>query len=396
LQSTSTSVKNYIIDWGGSTINFNNTALTTGNLFTVGATSPSNAHDKERIDFRNLILIGPEAEAAHTTNDNSTTTTTLYLNNALHIACENLLIRQSYKGLHTNFVFPATFTNIEVRTSYIPYHIDSNSTTAVWTKCGATDSYFSWLFQPTVNGDQLSNQVLKGCRAENCERGFHLDPLDGASFGLDSIVLLDPYFENVTGHHNSHGKAFDFTDALSVGADRTGGVANCDIIGGLWSKAGAWSASRAPLVCSTTGTVTGAHYAIPTVFSNILGKPVKYRFTQKIDTTSGVNVDLMSFDASQAFVVFAGATAAISASVGNLASTAVTRISLGLYDVNILNAYAGANSIFAHATCDDGFVEFDTGNSDSTTVRLKCYDKSSTPALFDPSRVRASINGVLT
>ena len=237
LQSNAVTAKNYIIDWRGSTIDFNNTALTTGALFTLGATSQANAHDKERIVMRNVTLIGPETESAHTTNNNSTTTTTLYLNNALHVTLADVVIKQSYKGLHTNFVFPARFDNVEVRTSYIPYHIDSNSTTAVWTKCGATDSYFSWLVQPTTNGDQLSNQVLVSCRVENCERGFHLDPLDGANFGVDSICLYEPYFENVTGHHVSHGKAFDFTDALSNGTDRTGGVVNCHIRGGLWSKA---------------------------------------------------------------------------------------------------------------------------------------------------------------
>ena len=73
----------------------------------------------------------------------------------------------------------------------------------------------------------------------------------------------------------------------------------------------------------------------------------------------------------------------------------MTRV-VGLYDIAVVEPYAGANSIIASGSCDLGKVTCDTGNSTGSSVRINCFDNSGSPALFDPTIVRIDINGTLT
>lgn len=396
LQSASTSTKNYIIDWKGSTIDFSNTALTSGDLFTLGATSAANGHDKEVIEFRNCTMIGPEAAAAHTTNNNTTTCTTLSLLFAFHVRLDNIVVKQSYIGIETDNAYPLHANLIEVRESYIPYKIGSYSTYGVWTTCGAVDSYFSWLIQPALFGDQLSNQTFINPRTENCERGQTIDPLDGSGKSVEGITLINPYYENVTGHHNLHGKAFDFTDALSVGSDRTGDVINCSIIGdGIWSS-GAWSASKAPLVCSTTGTVNGATYNIPSDISNVLGTPRKYYWHPRIDANSGIGMDWAPFSSNVGFIHFNGSTGAVANSYGIFdGATINTSPGTGLTDITLIDGFVNASSFVVNGSHDTGTAECNYGASSATVIRIETRDRSATPALVDVDNIVLRIEGEL-
>ncbi|MCK5611134.1 hypothetical protein KAR91_55185 [Candidatus Pacearchaeota archaeon] len=388
LQSDNTNPTNTILDFKGSTIDFSNTLLTTGSLFTIGATNVNNGHDKELFSACNFKILGPEPPLQATP---ATSLTGLFCDNMLRARLDQIDIMRVYTGIKTDTVWGLTATSIEVRETYIPFHVSDDSTLATWIGCGAVDSRYSLLVMPEDPTKVLTCQTFINFRSEGCDVGPHLDPQDGGGQGIIGVKLINPYYENITYDYNRHGIAFDFSTPETRGADRSRTLSNCDIDGGLWSKVAPWGGSRAPLVLSTSGSVKFGEYRIASLFSDVVGVPNKYKFTNIVDQISGDGTDYQVFDSTIGFVTFTGSTGAINFSQGNIAS--VTRVGVGLYDITPTENYNGGNSLFASGVCDDGYVSFDSANSSSTNVRIECFDNSATPVLFDPTQVRINIKG---
>jgi len=380
---------NYIIDYNGCTMDFSGSGLTSGDLIKIGATSTDNAHDKESIVVTNLDYIGPEGaiSAAPTAPDG--TTVGLSFENALNLTFGNITGRRCFEGVKTNFCFPLLATSVKIRECYVPFKIEDDSTLGTWIDCGSTDCRYSGLIQPTANTESITNQTFINFRSEGCEAGFYQDPLDGSGFGIDSIVFIEPYFENIDNVHISIGLAFTLSTPATIGDDRTRLVFNPSVDGGLWSKSGAWSATKVPLALSTTGTVLGGKFRIPCQISEVVGVLKKYTFQTMIDTFQGSGSDFEVASSSKGMVVFTGSSGSLNGKSGNIAT--VTRTGTGTYDVTTTEAYV---FIVVSGVCDAGDISVTSTGESAFTVTT--FDKSATPTLFDPTRVRINIDGTIT
>jgi hypothetical protein len=89
---------------------------------------------------------------------------------------------------------------------------------------------------------------------EGNQVGVVIDPLDGSGVGVWDIDFIDPYMEAITFDGFRIGRAVNLSDASVLGADRTNGVNNIKISGGLWD--GQWGvATHQPVLFHAADTV---------------------------------------------------------------------------------------------------------------------------------------------
>lgn len=397
LISDGSPANNHVIDFGGATLDFSSSGLTTGDMLKVGSTITSQIYDKELIWISNLVIIGPEGGLNPAPTAPDGTTVGLHLDNCGNARFDNINIRRCFKGIHTTFVFPLKCTAIRVRECYIPYHIDDDSTLAQWDSCEAVDSRFSILVQPGTVTKTPSNQTFINFRTEGCDVGPVIDPQNGSGVGANSITFYKPYFENITYDHFRYGIAWDLATPQTRGADRNRAIYNCDVVGGLWSKGLQWTATtatKAPMVFPTAvDLVFGGNYEIPCFITDFINRPTKFQFRSLQDTNIGGSGNLQTIDSSIGSCVIVGSTGLFEQSKGNVKITAA--VSTGIFDITFHERYSGINAIGIGATCDGGVVEVNTATSasDGSVVRINCYNRADPPVLFDPNRIRLTFQG---
>jgi len=100
--------------------------------------------------------------------------------------------------------------------------------------------------------------------------GAVLDPRGGSGIGIRSIKFDRPYIESVTYDFFRVGLAWTFANPQTRNADTNRTVIWVENSSGMWSGA-EWTASRAPLVLSSSGSVRSSEFSMPAAKSAVVG-----------------------------------------------------------------------------------------------------------------------------
>lgn len=385
LQNLDTSPGNWVIDMQGATFDFSASGLTSGNLFTVGADSASNGHDKEILTLKNLSIIGPEPAL---TTTNTTTCVGMYAFNALNTKFENIKIKKCYKGVHTKSSWHIHMQDILSRECYIGYHLDDDCTFGTWIGAEAVDDRYGLLIQP--GSAAVTGQKFISFRNEGNDVGIVLDPHNGSGIAIQDIDFDSPYFENITYDLIRVGLQWTFATPETRNADSSNNWANLHIKGGHWST-GAYTATHAPIVFDTAGNGKGGSIEIPALMSDIVNPNYTLRYQTLVNGTTGLGMDVSSYLPGQGMVVFAGADGAVSSSIGPVSS--VTRNTTGDYSVELSDSFTGGNAVAYSVVCTGGYADIQT-DGDANTLHFITRNDAGTA--IDPNRVRVMFHGILT
>lgn len=288
LRNTTRGFEEYVIDGQGSTLDFSASGLTSGNLFSVGATSQANSNDTGFIKVSNLKIIGPETGAPYSGATPAGTTVGLSLEYALNVTLDTIYIQSCYKGINTNFVFPLRANAIELKSNYIGLYLDNDTTLGVWEGLSVTSARYGIVARPSTNTKIVSGQTFVTPRVEQCQVGVVLDPLDGSGYGIRGVVIERPYYESITYDYHRYGIAWTFANPATINADVTREVIWSDIVGGTYDGTN-WtsSPSHRPLVLSTSGSVRSCYFKIPAAISSIVGDVTNSKYESLIDAYVG-------------------------------------------------------------------------------------------------------------
>lgn len=286
LVSTSITPKNYTIDWGGSIIDASNTAVTTGDFLTLGATSQANGHDTEFIKWENFKLLGPETGSPYAGDTPATSLVGLSLEYAFNLTLSNYYIQGFYIGVNTNFVFPALIEKAELKANFIGAYIDSDSTMCHWDQPSITSARYPIVIRPGGSG-LVSGQRFTKPRFENCLTGPVLATDNTtASIAIRDVVFNDPYFESITYDFYRVGLNWTFADPQTRNSDSPRDIIWCGSKGGVWGGAG-WSGTSAPLVLTSTGTVIDGEWECAAAESLVIGDRTNTTYISTYDVTVG-------------------------------------------------------------------------------------------------------------
>jgi hypothetical protein len=235
-----------------ATIDFSNTILTSGNMIIFGS-GVGLFEEKSRFTLEGLHLIGP---SLGTITANSTPPHTLVgisFDYAINLYLNNVLTSNFYVGYKANFTFPIVATAIESDNCYIGLQLVGDVTCSSWVGCSFKEGRFGVVIQPD-SGKTVYGQTFIRCNVEGNQVGVVIDPLDGSGVGVWDIDFIDPYMEAITFDGFRIGRAVNLSDASVLGADRTNGVNNIKISGGLWD--GQWGvATHQPVLFHAADTV---------------------------------------------------------------------------------------------------------------------------------------------
>jgi hypothetical protein len=286
LQSTSTSVKNYVIDWCGSTIDFSNTALTTGDMFTIGATSQANGHDSEMVKMANLKILGPESGSPYGGDTPTTSTVGLYMNYCLNYDISNIYIQGFYQGLNKEFCFPGKISRMEIKSCYIGAYIDSDTTECQWNQLSVTSAVYPLVIRPSGSGI-VTGQCFYKPRFENCLVGPVLaTDNSSANIAIRNVVFDEPYFESITYDLFRFNLNWTFSNPQTRNSDAPRDIIWCKTRGGVWGT-GSWSGTRSPLVLASTATVIDCDFECGSDISNIVGNISASTYKSMYDVSIG-------------------------------------------------------------------------------------------------------------
>jgi hypothetical protein len=389
-QSDGTTPKSAVINFNGSSLDFSASGITSGALFTIGATAIANAHDQELVTLSNLSILGPEPAL---TTTNTTTVIGLSMDNCLRHLLLNIVIQNCYTGFKTESTWDLQTNSCCARECYIGLLIDDESTYATHFAFQAVDNRYGVVIKPATSGLAVFQQTFIGARLEGCDVGAVLDPGTNASFGIDSVQFLNTYAENNTYDLFREGLQWTFANPGTRNSDSVGFCLNTKIDGGSWSGMGAWTGTHAPLVLPSSGTqVRGGYYRIPALRSEVVGNMRKSVFIGLIDLTLGLGTDIEYEMPGDGRCAFAGATGSISTQNSQIAS--VSRISTGIYDIGFTEAYASTNDMIPSAIVSETGFAF-TVNASMTTTNCRIQVVSDGGTVYDPTVVRFSVCGKL-
>jgi hypothetical protein len=398
LHSTSTTQKGLAIYFNGAKLDFSGSGMTSGSLLKLGADSLAATHDHELVTINDLRLEGPEAAVTEISTP-AGSVIGLELNNCLRHMVNNTVVRKCYIGIKTDNTWDLQMNSPLASGCYIGIRVDDTSTYAMWVNPQSTDNRYAYVIKPSTSGKSISNQTFLNARTEGCDVGVVIDPGVDASRGVVSVKFINTYSEDTTYDSFRIGLQWTLAAPTTRNAIALGYVANTDVDGGNWSSEGNWTATHAPLVFPTSGsTVTGGTYKVPARWNtDIVGRPVKYRFSQQIDLYDGLSSNVESAHAPGfGACVITGTAVTGAAAISNQTPQTVsaTRDSVGVYTLTVNEAYASGDSVAINVTHNAGQSE--VSGTTATTFTIKCYDRSSSPALIDPAFIRVSMFGTLT
>lgn len=386
-----------IVYGNGAQFDFSGSGLTSGALIEVGATDLPYISENQTTELRDIEIIGPE-DPADVRTAPATTVIGLSALYAIGWSFINVRAQYCYKGFKSNFWWDGTWERGQVRNCYIGYHVDAATTVTTWVHPQSVQNTFAWLLQPN-SGIAISSQTFITPRMETCDVGFIIDP---ASNNIHSILVLNPYCEDITYDFFRVGIQFNASFAsITTRTERSDFVHNFQVIGGKNSDNVGYSSNHKPFVFNTwTAGTKGVSAPIikgfPCDLSDIVGTPHGIEFTPGVGTF-GVggsehykSQELYSIGHGEIIATFAGATGT-NTMLGN--GSTLTRVGTGTYDIVPASAYANAGRIMASGTCDSGVVEVDTANTTTTNIRILTKDYAGT--LKDPTQVRVHIKGAL-
>ena len=302
LRSSPSGPEQYVIEGNGSTITFASSGLTSGNLFSLGATSVANSHDTGFIVLKDLRIIGPETGAPYSGDTPTGSTVGLSLENSLNTTINNVYIQGCYTAIKSNFCFHLRAFSVELKSNYVGVYIEDDSTLATWLGLSVTSSRYAIVIRPSDITKVVTNQYFITPRFEQCIVGAVLDPRSGAGIGVRSIRFESPYLEAITNDYFRIGLEWTFANPATRNADTTRDVYWTHISGGLWDGVN-WTGTKAPLVCSSNGNVKGGRFLIPAARSNTTGSLVNSQYTSTYDSYIGSTSKVENYD--NAIQVFA-------------------------------------------------------------------------------------------
>lgn len=262
--------KTWVLDFNGATLDWSNTALTTGYAFNVGAESNNFTYrELSFIKLLNLRMIGPETQNCYTSGGPAfptadTSLVGLALTSALNITLDNVFIRRFYKGLYAERCWPITANAVVCNGNYIAFQLGSYCTLGTWTSCSAEAAAYCLVLQPDQDEDIVDSQTFIGMRFENSLRGITLDQRgsgSGTANQIRDINIIAPRFEGIAYDLLRMGQAFEYANASIAGADRA--TAYCQsvrVIGGEWQDS---VVSGYSVRSSANGYVRGCDLNIP-------------------------------------------------------------------------------------------------------------------------------------
>lgn len=266
------SIQTWLLEGNGATLDFSASGITSGSLFTVGATSTANLNERGYLAIRNLSILGSEPTNPINVVTNATTTTGLDILNALDVRLDNVLVRMCYKGLRTYFAFPVSASKVNSRNNFIGLHLDSTSTLGNWTSFSATECHYGLLVMPSAGDEIVSDQTFYQPRIESCLVGVHVDPLNAGNVtGVRSLSIDQIYSEFITYDVARLGLVWTFATPQTRGANRTRLIVNTRFTGGNVDSA--WTGTHAPIVFASNNTVTGGVFEFPAQVGDFVSYP---------------------------------------------------------------------------------------------------------------------------
>jgi hypothetical protein len=394
LRSSTDGPEHYVIVGNGATLDFSQSSMTSGDLFSLGATSIGNAHDTGFIDVSNLYIKGPESGNPISTGSPDGTTVGLSLEYCLNAKLSNVHVFRTYKGVYTFFSWPTLFDKCTFNQNYIGAHVGDTSTIGVWNDCSFTESHYGILIM--ASSGYILNQAFNQPRVESCHIGVQLDTGSTASSYIKNIAFHDIYTESITYDTFRIGLAWTFATPSSRGSDRLASnnnyIWNTTIEGGHWDMGGGWSGSRAPIVFpASEETIIGGNVKIPVEPSSISGHSYKFSFCYLPADGVGVSADSISVGIGEGGVIFNGTDGTIysDGKWGNI--TSVSKDGTGDYTITFTNEYSTATSYVVSGSADNAYVSSDNRTAGSVGITVRTDGGSP----INRSVVSVSIKGTM-
>jgi hypothetical protein len=298
LRNTINGPEQYVIEGNGATLDFSSFGLTSGSLFSLGATSQANGHDTGLIDIADLRIIGPETGAPFAGDTPATSVVGLSLEYALNITLRNIYVQGCYIGVKTNFVFPLRAIAMELKANYIGVYLDDDTTLATWLLLSVTSARYGLVARPSTVTKTITDQHFITPRFEQCLVGAALDPRDGSGYGIRSLVFDSPYLESITYDYFRMGLAWTFANPQTRNADATRGVIWTRLSGGLWDGVN-WTGTKAPLVLSSSGSVRSSEFAVPAARVEVVGSISNSFYRSLLDAYVGDTSPIVEYNNAQ-------------------------------------------------------------------------------------------------
>jgi hypothetical protein len=272
-----------------ATIDFSNTALTTGNMITFGS-GLGLFEEKSRFFMEGLSLIGPSLGTINPSGVPPHTLVGIFFNYAINITLRNITAFNFYVGYKVDFCFPIVAEAVLSDNCYVGLQLVGDVTCSSWVGCSFKEGRFGVVIQPKDVSKAIYGQTFIRPLLEGNDVAMVIDPLNGASAGVWDINVIDPYLEAVTYDGFRIGRVIDYDDATNAGADRTRNVYNVRITGGTWD--GEWGTlGHDPVrfhAADTSDAPSGCVIDIPVQLSNAsIGYARKTQLNNRIDLFQG-------------------------------------------------------------------------------------------------------------
>lgn len=272
-----------------ATIDFSNTALTTGNMITFGS-GLGLFEEKSRFFMEGLSLIGPSLGPINPSGVPPRTLVGIFFNFAINLTLRNITAFNFYIGYKVDFCFPIVAEAVLSDNCYVGLQLVADVTCSSWVGCSFKEGRFGIVIQPKDNTKAIYGQTFIRPLLEGNSVAMVIDPLAGGGAGAWDIDVIDPYLEAVTYDGFRIGRAIDYDDATNAGADRNRNVFNVRITGGLWD--GQWGVSGHEPVrfhaVDTSDAPSGCVIDIPVQLSGAsIGFARKSQLNNRIDLFQG-------------------------------------------------------------------------------------------------------------
>jgi hypothetical protein len=272
-----------------ATIDFSNTALTTGEMITFGS-DVGLFEEKSRFVMEGFSLIGPSLGSITPTSSPPHTLTGIFFNYAINLTLRDITVFNFYVGYKVDFCFPIVASAILSDNCYVGLQLVADVTCSSWVGCSFKEGRFGVVIQPKATNKTIYGQTFIRPNLEGNDVGMVLDPLNSGSSGVWDINVIDPYMEAITYDGFRIGRALDYSNASVVGADRLRFVYNIRITGGLWD--GQWGTSgHQPVVfhaADSGNAPAGCVIDIPVQLStSSIGFARKTQLNNRIDIYQG-------------------------------------------------------------------------------------------------------------
>lgn len=223
-----------------ATLDFSNTALTTGNMITFGA-GVGFYEEKTRFVMQGFSLIGPTLGTITATSTPPHTLVGIFFNYALNLSLRDITVFSFYIGYKVDFCFPIVAEAVVSDNCYVGLQLVADVTCSSWVGCTFKEGRFGVVIEPKTTNKTIYGQTFIRPLLEGNDVGMVLSPLNGSGVAIWDINVIDPYLEAVVLDGFRIGRAIDYADATVTGADQTRNTLNVRITGGLWD--GEWGTS---------------------------------------------------------------------------------------------------------------------------------------------------------